>query len=241
MHGRADLLRPLVDAIRSDLDRTDAARKVIVFLGDYVDRGRDSRGVFDLLVDLSASGGLETRFVRGNHEDRMEAFLDDPSLGPAWCEYGGREALTSYGVAPPRMRTDAAAWADAARALREALPEAHARLLSGRTFSVEIGDYFFAHAGVRPGVPLDAQSPDDLMWIRQPFLDHPRALEKVVVHGHTPSASIVSNDRRIGVDTGAYATDVLSAVRLEGEGRAFLQAVGREDRVAVSAASSSAG
>lgn len=234
IHGRSDLSGPLTTAIREDLAASTAARRVLVFLGDHVDRGPDSRGVLDQVVEVATDLTLEVHTLRGNHEDRMEAFLDDPSLGPGWCDYGGRECLMSYGVVPPAMRGDPEGWAGAAQALRAALPDSHLRLLRSQGHSVAVGDYFFAHAGARPGVALDAQSPDDLMWVRHEFLDHPAPFEKVVVHGHTPADAVVSDARRIGVDTGAYATNVLSAVRLEGETRVLLQAAGRGERVSLS-------
>ncbi|WP_309630352.1 metallophosphoesterase family protein [Brevundimonas sp.] len=233
IHGRSDLADRLIQAIRTDLHAAVASRRVVVFLGDYVDRGLDSRGVLDQLVNLAADPALEVHLLRGNHEDRMEAFLDDPQIGPSWCDYGGREALVSYGVDPPPMRGDAQAWAEASRALGQALPAPHLALLAGLETSVSIGDYFFAHAGARPGVALEAQSPDDLMWIRQPFLNHTGLFEQVVVHGHTPTETVYSDARRIGVDTGAYATNVLSAVRLERETRILLQATGRAGRIAI--------
>ena len=234
IHGRSDLSGPLIQAIQADLSATSAGRRVIVFLGDHVDRGPDSRGVLDQVIEAAADPSLEVYCLRGNHEDRMEAFLDDPALGPGWCDYGGRECLMSYGVVPPAMRGDPAGWTAASQALRAALPDSHLRLLRSQGHSVAIGDYFFAHAGARPGVALEAQSPEDLMWVRQEFLDHPAPFEKVVVHGHTPADVVVSDARRIGLDTGAYATNVLSAVRLEGETRALLQATGRGDRVSLS-------
>jgi len=235
IHGRADLSDPLIDGIRADLSAASAARKVLIFLGDHVDRGSDSRRVLDRLVSLTAEPGLEARFIRGNHEDRMEAFLEDPRVGPSWCDYGGRDTLMSYGVNPPTMRGDPEAWAETSRALAEAVPESHRILLAQQEYSVSIGDYFFTHAGARPGVALSHQSPEDLMWIRQAFLEHAAPFEQVIVHGHTPTEQVISDTRRIGVDTGAYATNVLSAVRLEGTARSLLQATGRGTRVSVTA------
>ncbi len=235
IHGRSDLSGPLIAAIRADLMNSPVSRKVIVFLGDHVDRGPDSRGVLDQIVAVIADPALEVHTLRGNHEERMEAFLDQPDLGPGWCDYGGREALMSYGVVPPVMKGDAEGWAAASTALRDALPDSHVRLLKNQASSVAIGDYFFAHAGARPGVALEDQSPDDLMWIRQPFLESTAVFDKVVVHGHTPTDTVESDARRIGVDTGAYGTNILSAVRLEGETRAVLQATGRGASVRVSA------
>lgn len=234
IHGRSDLADRLLQAVRADLHATEASRKVVVLLGDYVDRGLDSKGVLNQLVNLAADPELEVHFLRGNHEDRMEAFLQDPQVGPSWCDYGGRDALVSYGVDPPTMRGDAQGWADASHALYEALPPSHRELLARLENSVSIGDYFFAHAGARPGIALPDQSPDDLLWIRQHFLDHPARFEQVIVHGHTPSETVHSDHRRIGVDTGAYATNVLSAVRLSGATRVLLQATGRAGKVTIS-------
>ena len=236
IHGRSDLADRLIQAIRADLYATEAKRKVVVFLGDYVDRGLDSRGVLDQLCNLAVDPALEVHFIKGNHEDRMEAFLHEPQVGPSWCDYGGRDTLVSYGVNPPSMRGDLQSWTEASRGLAEALPESHRDLLASQELSVSIGDYFFTHAGARPGIALPAQSPDDLMWIRQPFLDHPAPFEQVVVHGHTPTETVHSDSRRIGVDTGAYATNILSAVRLAGETRVLLQATGRAGRVAITTA-----
>jgi serine/threonine protein phosphatase 1 len=222
IHGRADLLRVLLAAILDDLRKSRCARKVIVFLGDYVDRGPDSREVLDLLCRLEGRG-IETHFLRGNHEERMEAVLGDPALAPGWCDYGGRETLRSYGVSPPQARGDEAGWAEAVEQLNQNLPEAHRWFLTEQASSVVIGDFFFAHAGARPGVPLDQQSVHDLMWIRRDFLDDAKPFEQIVVHGHTPTEAVHSDARRIGLDTGAYATGVLTALRLEGADRRLLQ------------------
>jgi len=233
IHGRLDLADRLIQAIRADLYSSKVERKVIVFLGDHIDRGPDSKGVLSQICNLAADPHLEVHCIRGNHEDRMEAFLLDPAVGPSWCEYGGRDTLSSYGVSPPAMRGDMDGWAETARSMAGALPPSHRQLLERQIWSVTIGDYFFCHAGVRPGVSLASQVPEDLMWIRQPFLDHPKPFEKVVVHGHTPTETIVSDARRISVDTGAYATNVLSAVRLEAETRILLQARGRAGQISV--------
>ena len=224
VHGRLDLLRPLLTGVLEDFARSAATRKVLIFLGDYVDRGPDSKGVIDLLCRLAdGGGGVEAVFLRGNHEDRMSAFLEDPGIGPSWCDYGGREALRSYGVTAPTDRGDQAAWAAASADLNAALSDRHRVFLRDLQFSFTIGDYFFVHAGARPGVALAQQSKHDMMWIRQSFLDDNHAFEKVVVHGHTPTDDVQADHRRIGLDTGAYATGVLTAVRLEGVERAALQ------------------
>lgn len=230
VHGRDDLLEPLVRHIFEDAGFRAAQRRVIIGLGDYVDRGPGSRRVVELLMHLEATDGIETRFLRGNHDQTLLDFLDDAAVGLSWCEFGGREALRSYGVHPPVGRAGPEAWEETRQAFAEALPAGHLHFLRGLGLSFELGDYFFAHAGARPGVALHAQDAQDLMWIRQPFLTDPKPFERVVVHGHSASVEAFADSRRIGVDTGAYATGVLSALRLEGSDRRLAQAVRQADR-----------
>ena len=227
IHGRLDLLQPLVEAIVSDLHASAATRKVVVFLGDYIDRGPDSRGVLRLLAGLPAITGVEWRFLKGNHEQAMLGFLDDPSAGPKWCEYGGDNALRSYGLRVPDLAHRTEAWARVAADLGHKLTAREREFLESLELSVTLGDYFFSHAGARPGVVLERQSPEDLMWIRQPFLNSPAVFERVVVHGHTPTLRVHADHRRIGLDTKAYDTGVLTALRLQGRERSLLQSVGR--------------
>ncbi len=227
VHGRLDLLEPLVEAIVADLRASAAARKTVIFLGDYIDRGPDSRGVLGLLAGLSAVEGIEWRFLKGNHEQAMLGFLDDPSAGRRWCEYGGDNALRSYGLRVPELAHRTEAWARVAADLRHKLTAREMAFLENLELSVTVGDYFFTHAGARPGVALDRQSSEDLMWIRNSFLDSTAAFERVVVHGHTPTPRAHVDHRRIGIDTKAYDSGVLSAVRLEGCERSLMQSIGR--------------
>lgn len=226
VHGRLDLLLPLVEAMAADLHGSRAERKMVIFLGDYIDRGPDSRGVLKLLAGLSASQGVEWRFLKGNHEQAMLEFLDDPSAGARWCEYGGDRALRSWGLRAPELAHRAEAWAPVAADLRHKLTKREMDFLERLELSVTVGDYFFSHAGARPGLALDRQSAEDLMWIRQPFLDSPTPFERVVVHGHTPAPRVHADQRRIGIDTKAYDTGMLTALRLEGQDRSLLQSVG---------------
>jgi serine/threonine protein phosphatase 1 len=226
IHGRLDLLQPLVEAIVKDLRDGVGTRKVGIFLGDYIDRGPDSRGVLRFLASLPVHQGVEWRFLKGNHEQAMLGFLNDPSTGPKWCEYGGDDALRSYGLRVPDLPHRTEAWARVAGDLRHKLTAREAAFLETLELSVTVGDYFFSHAGARPGVALDRQTPEDLMWIRQSFLDSPTAFERVVVHGHTPAPRVNADYRRIGIDTKAYDTGVLTALRLHGRERHLLQAIG---------------
>lgn len=225
VHGRLDLLKPLVKAIMADAAATAADRKVVIFLGDYIDRGPDSRGVLRYLIDLPKDGGIEWRFLKGNHEEAMLDFLDDPATGPTWCEYGGDATLASYGLRLPQMKHKPEAWGHLAADLDHKVTALERELLEGLELSISEGDYFFAHAGARPGEPLDRQTERDLMWIRNSFLGSEVVFEKVVVHGHTPTKNVHIDHRRIGTDTKAYESGILSAVRLEASARTVMQAI----------------
>lgn len=224
IHGRLDLLERLLDVVAQRDDPAAGGRVVLVFLGDYVDRGANSQGVIDRLTALQDEGLFETHFLKGNHEDKMLEFLTDPSVGAAWCEYGGADALKSFGLKPPTIRHRAEGWASLSADLGHRLRPRQLRFLRELTTSVTIGGYFFAHAGARPGIPLSEQSDHDLMWIRNSFLNDPAPFDRVVVHGHTPTAEPYADHRRIGIDTKAYASGVLTAVRLQGAGHEFVQA-----------------
>jgi serine/threonine protein phosphatase 1 len=221
IHGHADLLETMLARIRSDAG--SHAQTVVAPLGDYVDRGPDSRGVVDLLLQAEADPGVTLRPIKGNHDEVLLQFLADHSTGPRWSEFGGRETLFSYGVEPPGTRRDLDAWREAQEAFAAALPSTHRDFFGRLELSWACGDYLFVHAGVRPGIPLDQQDEHDLMWIRGPFLEDAAPLEKVIVHGHTPAAEPFADHRRIGLDTGAYATGVLTACRFEGEERRLVQ------------------
>lgn len=229
IHGQLELLDRLLDVIAADialLGRED--RPVLIFVGDYVDRGPHSKGVCDRLIALKAAsaqaGAFEVRTLMGNHEQTMLSFLDNPDAGAAWVEFGGAETLVSYGVSRPAARASAEAWLETQVQLQRQLPTAHLTFLRGLELSASYGDYLFVHAGVRPGVPLEQQNPEDIMWIRGDFLSQSHGLGCVVVHGHTPDEQPFIGPDRINIDTGAYATGVLTAVRLSGDAPTILQA-----------------
>lgn len=219
IHGRNDLLDRLLNRISAHNGDRFAE---LVFLGDYVDRGPDSRAVIETLVSKPAHSSLRWTFLKGNHEATLLDFLKDPSVGPAWFQYGGGETLMSYGVRPPLLKGDDAAWAEASEAFAAALPDTHAGFLRTLEPSVARGGYMFVHAGVDPARPLDAQDEKDLLWIREAFLEDSRRLERVVVHGHTPEPAPHRDARRIGVDTGAYQTGILTAAAIDNAGVEFL-------------------
>lgn len=219
IHGRADLLDRMVALISHDLEANPAGECLTVTIGDYVDRGPDSRGVLDRLV----RNPFPTPFIalKGNHEALLQAFLDDPSVAEHWRPLGGLETLHSYRVPVGELMLGKN-YEQAAKALRAALPEAHFEFLASLTTSVVIGRYFMCHAGVRPGVPLERQSVEDLLWIRDEFLSSTVDFGKIVVHGHTPTERPEIWPNRINIDTGAFATGRLTCVVLESPQPRFL-------------------
>ncbi|HLN22735.1 MAG TPA: metallophosphoesterase family protein [Patescibacteria group bacterium] len=223
VHGRLDLLNRLLAAILRDAASSRAPRRVIVFLGDYVDRGPDSRRVIETLRQGPPKtpqwSGFRWIALRGNHEESLLRFLDDIEIGPMWLANGGYPTIQDYVGEPTPPPDDLAALQEA---LRRALPLEHAAFLSALPTWHAEGDYYFVHAGIRPGVPLDRQSPDDLLWIRRPFLVSSADHGKLVVHGHTISPIPEVRPNRIGIDTGAYVTGHLTALVAEGAGCRFL-------------------
>jgi serine/threonine protein phosphatase 1 len=220
IHGRADLLIRLLDLIDQDAESIDGD-KHLVFLGDYIDRGFQSRQVIDILLGERIAP-YQPHFIKGNHEDALLSFLSDPSFGPKWAAYGGRETMISYDVKPPRSLSLNAEWQKAHDAFVRAFPTAHHRFFLNLTTAARIGGYGFVHAGLRPGRSFDEQSDHDLMWIREEFLRDHSEFDVVVVHGHTPTDHPHHDYRRINVDTGAYFTGRLTAAKLMGDEVEFI-------------------
>lgn len=222
VHGRADLLRKLHERILEDAKTFADGRTVVVYLGDYVDRGPQSREVIDLLLDEPLTG-FEAVYLKGNHEQFLLEFLADASVGPIWMFNGGDATLYSYKVG----RTGPWSGDEALRRLqadfRANLPERHLEFFRSLGLSHVEGDYLFVHAGIRPGVAFEEQKEFDLLWIREEFLHSQADHGRVVVHGHTiaPDPDVRAN--RIGIDTGAFASGRLTCLILEGESRTFLQ------------------
>ena len=214
IHGRADLLQSLFAVIDADLDRSGPERAIQVFLGDYVDRGPNSRAVLDLLIERSKTH--ETVFLKGNHEAFLLEVLEDPTKLESWRHYGGLLTLVSYGVTPT-MNPNAEQQVELIKALARAVPEEHLAFLRRLETSFTCGDFFFVHAGVKPGIPLAQQGEHDLLWIRDEFLNSEDRFEKYIVHGHTPVAVPDIRPNRINIDTGAYATGNLTLLSIQGE------------------------
>jgi serine/threonine protein phosphatase 1 len=221
IHGCSHLLDRLHAAVADDASKRSGS-KHIVYLGDYVDRGPDSKGVIERL-QRNVPPGIVPKFLKGNHDAVLKRFLDEPQVYHDWSVYGAQQTLLSYGVKPPLFHS-IDRYEAARLALIGSMPQSHVDFLEQLDLTWTLGDYVFVHAGIRPNVPLDKQREQDLLWIRDDFLMSDVNVGKVVVHGHTPVRTPCSCDRRISVDTGAYISGVLTCVVLEGENRAFIQA-----------------
>ena len=223
VHGRADLLERLHRTIQKDAETRDASKiKTLIYLGDYIDRGPFVRDVFDLLIE-SPLAGFEGVHLKGNHEAMMLDFLDDPTTGLEWRDNGGLETLRSYDASQSTVEQTPMSYDAARDLLAQNLPASHKAFLEDLQLSVSFGDYFFCHAGVRPGVPLDAQDEQDLLWIRNIFLNSDKDFGKVIVHGHTPDKNVEFKPNQIGIDTGAFMTNVLTCLVLDGESQTLIQ------------------
>lgn len=233
IHGRRDLLERLIEQIEHDCESLPKDTKcTLVFLGDYIDRGLQSRDVVDLLISDRLKN-FETVFLMGNHEEALLRFLTDASFGKQWVRYGGGETLYSYGFQPPNSRASLTSheamaavektWDKIWTQFRERLPKEHLEFYQALKPYHVAGDYLFVHAGMRPDVPLENQSVRDLLWIRDEFLDDPREFDQVIVHGHTPADGVFHDNRRIGLDTGAFISGRLSAAKLFGQDVSFLE------------------
>lgn len=220
VHGRLDLLDRLLASIERDVQRRSARKSLLVFLGDLIDRGPDSRGVVERLRTYRHDR-LKPYFLAGNHEEVLLRLLaGELGILSSWLKFGGAECLQSYGLDPQSLYgiSERASLA----AVRDVIPPQHNRFIGGFADTLSFGDYLFVHAGIRPGIDLSLQSQTDLRWIRAPFLEDNSDHGVMVVHGHTISAAVEELSNRIGIDTGAYRTGVLTALALDGVERWIL-------------------
>ena len=220
IHGRLDLLDQILAKIDADLKARPSRKALLVFVGDLIDRGPHSAQVIERLRTYRRAG-VRPIFLLGNHEEVLLRILGgDCSLIPSWLRFGGIQCLKSYGVDPTALRSlDEAAILETIRA---AVPRKHVEFLESFLDTCRFGDYLFVHAGIRPGVELEQQSQTDLRWIREPFLLDDSDHGFTVVHGHTISADVEERANRIGIDTGAYRSGVLTAMAVEGANRWYL-------------------
>lgn len=223
IHGRLDLLEAMHGRIAGNLASSPPDDWRVVYLGDYGDRGPHTSGVISHLI---AQKKRDPRVIalRGNHD---QAFLDFLGVGDRirlFERYGGFETAASYGVTADFTSPEAASATK--EALVAAMPAEHLRFLADLSLTAAFGDFFFCHAGIRPGVPLENQDPHDLIWIREAFLNDPRLHPKIIVHGHTPVAEPEFMANRVDVDTGAYYSGLLTALVIEGKEKKVLSVSG---------------
>lgn len=231
VHGYLELLDQLLARIADDDATRPPARTTLVFLGDLVDRGPESRGVVERAMALKAaikdgkSPFAAVRFLKGNHEEVFQRCAEgDERATRHFIRMGGRETILSYPIDVDDY--DALSVAELAERMTTLVPRDHLAFVTSFENCVTIGDYAFVHAGIRPGVPVSEQRKEDMRWIRDGFINDTRMHDMMVVHGHTIAEDVELLPNRIGVDTGAYRTGRLSAVGLEGEARWVVQVEG---------------
>lgn len=220
IHGRRDLLDDLLTRIDADDAARGPAQTQIIFLGDLIDRGSDSRGVVERLIQLREVSG-NVRLLSGNHEELMIRVYDgDKRATSLFHRVGGRETMLSYGMSEAEY--DAVDLSELAALIPNYVPLAHIDFLKSFDDWIEAGDYLFVHAGIRPGLAIEEQETSDLRWIRREFTEHKGAFSHMVIHGHTITDGVDEQSNRVGIDTGAFATGALTAIGIEGSERWFL-------------------
>jgi serine/threonine protein phosphatase 1 len=220
IHGRFDLLDALGARIDRDVETEQSKTSIEIYLGDYIDRGPDSSSVIDWLLNRQQDRNV--MFLRGNHESVLEEFLAREIEFKDWRQIGGFETLVSYGVDHVLFH-DTYNDDEIRHELAASFPPAHRQFLNGLATAIDIGAYFFVHAGVRPGIPLDDQAERDCLWIRDEFLEHEDNFERIIVHGHSPVSEPEFVSNRINLDTGAYATGRLSCLKISEHGARLLE------------------
>lgn len=224
IHGRLDLFEAMIDAIEADDRQSAPADTRIVLLGDLVDRGPDSAGVIARTRAWQQSA--KVRVLAGNHEEMFLAAFERPEALRHFLKHGGRETVLSYGLTKKQFATlDLEVLFEL---LPQLVPQADRDYIAAFEEMIRAGDYVFVHAGIDPARALSDQKRSDLLWIRERFLSHEGPLEKVVVHGHTIFDSVMDCGNRIGIDTGAFRSGVLTALVLEGDQRRIIQACAAE-------------
>lgn len=220
VHGCRAPFEALISAIDADDAARPGADTTVILLGDLVDRGPDSAGVLALARNWQAR--RRVRILTGNHEEMFLESFENPDVLREFLRHGGRETVLSFGIDPEAYtRADLA---ETRALMRRHIPQAELDFIATFEDRIEIGDYLFVHAGVRPGIALDQQRLSDLRWIRGLFLDHAGSFGPVIVHGHTIFERAEVRHNRIGIDTGAYATGRLTALGLEGTQRWLIEA-----------------
>ncbi|MDJ0979958.1 MAG: metallophosphoesterase family protein [Erythrobacter sp.] len=224
IHGRRDLYETLIEAIETDDAMQGPSNTQVVLLGDLVDRGPDSAGVIERTRQWQ--GQRAVRVLAGNHEEMFLTAFEKPDILRHFLKHGGRETFLSYGLSREQLMT--LTLEELFELIPTIVPKADIEYIQAFEECIAAGDYLFVHAGIDPALPIDQQKRSDLLWIRDRFLTHEGPLEKVVVHGHTIFDRVMDCGNRIGIDTGAFRSGVLTCLVLEGEGRRIIQALERD-------------
>ena len=225
IHGRLDLYDTMIEAIEAEIAAAPGFDHRIVLLGDLVDRGPDSAGVIARTHAWQQRSNV--RVLAGNHEDMFLAAFDKPEALRHFLKHGGYETVLSFGLTSHELSN--LTLEEIFERYCAIIPQSTRDYVAGFETMIRAGDYVFVHAGIDPARPLAEQKRSDLLWIRGGFLDHAGPLEKVVVHGHTIFDHVMDCGNRIGIDTGAFRSGVLTALVLEGDQRRILQARAGED------------
>lgn len=220
IHGRDDLFAQLIEMIRVDAAARGPAKVTLILLGDLVDRGPDSAQVVERAMQLREEFS-DMRLLTGNHEECfLAALTGDVRRVRYFMRIGGEATIRSYWE--DDVSFSEASFEDVAKRLPSLVPPEHINFLGHGEDVIEIGDYAFVHAGIRPGIPLEKQSLSDLRWIRDEFLDDLGDHGKMIVHGHSITARPDEQANRIGIDLGAFKSGTLACLGLEGGRRWFL-------------------
>ncbi len=230
IHGRLDLFEALIEAIEED-DRSHdhETNTQVILLGDLIDRGPDSAGVIARAREWQQQRNV--RILAGNHEEMFLESFEDIEVLRHFLKHGGRETILSFNLSKSDYRK--LSLEELMDRLPKIVPEHVRDFVANFEELIEAGDYVFAHAGINPNLPLDKQKRSDLLWIRERFLRHKGAFPKVVVHGHTIFDEIETKPHRIGIDTGAFRSGVLTAIVLEGTSRRAIQAVEKTKQIKI--------
>jgi len=221
IHGRYDLLLEIQNIIKKDTD-SFVGNKELIYLGDYIDRGEYSREVIDHLIERPLSG-FNTVYLRGNHEQSLLNFLEEAEVGRGWFNYGGLATLISYKVKISKIPSRKEDFEEIQENLKNTLPKEHINFFKNTDISFTLGNYYFVHAGIKPGVPLDEQRPEDQLWIRDKFVRYKKPHQKIIIHGHTITDLPDIQENRIGLDTGAYMSGKLTCLVLEADSQRIIQ------------------
>lgn len=221
IHGCHDLLIKLINRIELDA-RDFPGRIILIYLGDFIDRGSHSKEVINFILNYQHNN-FETIYIRGNHEQTLLDFFSDDSIARIWLSFGGMATLASYGVRVTKIPTKREDFLYLQQQLSDLLPPAHYKFLQDTRFYYSLGSYFFVHAGINPYYSLANQRPEDMMWIRNEFTETKKTFEKIIVHGHTITTQVELLPNRIGIDTGAYMSGILSCLVLEADQKRIIQ------------------